>query len=183
MRIIAGELRGRRLKTPTNLPVRPTTDLARESLFNILRNKIDFEELNVLDLFAGTGSISFEFISRGAKQVTSVDQDQRCIDFIKKSAKELEVENLFALRSDAFIFLGRSQMSFDVVFADPPYDLKQFDIIPDLVLKSFVKPGGLFVLEHAKEHSFIENPLFIEQRNYGKVNFSFFKQKPEEADL
>ena len=97
MRIIAGELRGRRLKTPTNLPVRPTTDLARESLFNILRNKIDFEELNVLDLFAGTGSISFEFISRGAKQVTSVDQDQRCIDFIKKSAKELEVEDLFAL--------------------------------------------------------------------------------------
>ncbi|MFA7081616.1 MAG: 16S rRNA (guanine(966)-N(2))-methyltransferase RsmD [Bacteroidales bacterium] len=183
MRIIAGELRGRRLKTPTNLPVRPTTDLARESLFNILRNKIDFEELNVLDLFAGTGSISFEFVSRGAKQVTSVDQDQRCIDFIKKSSKELEVENLFALRSDAFIFLGRSQMSFDLVFADPPYDLKQFDIIPELVLKSFVKPGGLFVLEHAKEHSFIENPHFIEQRNYGKVNFSFFQQKPEEAEL
>lgn len=182
MRIIAGDLRGRRLKTPTNLPVRPTTDLARESLFNILRNKIDFEEIDVLDIFAGTGSISFEFISRGAKQVTSVDQDQRCIDFIKKTSKELDIDNLFALRNDAFIFLGRSQMSFDVVFADPPYDLKQFDIIPSLVMKSFVKSGGLFILEHAKEHSFKEHPLFLEQRNYGKVNFSFFQQISDKQD-
>ena len=179
MRIIAGELRGRRLHPPTNLPVRPTTDLARESLFNILRNKVDFEEISVLDLFTGTGSISFEFISRGVKQAMSVDADQRCIDFIKQAAKEFEIDNLFAMRSDAFIFLGRSQMSFDLVFADPPYDLRQFDIIPDLVLKSFVKPGGLFVLEHAKEHSFKEHPLFVEQRNYGKVNFTFFKQKEE----
>ncbi|MCK9163152.1 MAG: 16S rRNA (guanine(966)-N(2))-methyltransferase RsmD [Bacteroidales bacterium] len=183
MRIIAGDLRGRRLHPPTNLPVRPTTDLARESLFNILRNKIDFEEITVLDLFAGTGSISFEFISRGVKQVTSVDQDHKCIEFIKKSSIELDVDNLFALRSDAFVFLGRSQMSFDLVFADPPYDLKQFDIIPNLVLKSFVKPEGLFILEHAKEHSFKEHPLFVEQRNYGKVNFSFFQQKPEEGNL
>lgn len=177
MRIIAGELRGRRLHPPTNLPVRPTTDLARESLFNILRNKVDFEEISTLDLFTGTGSISFEFISRGVKQAMAVDADQRCIDFIKQAAKEFEIDNLFAMRSDAFIFLGRSQMSFDLVFADPPYDLKQFDIIPNLVLKSFVKPGGLFILEHAKEHSFKENPLFIEQRNYGKVNFTFFQQK------
>ncbi len=180
MRIIAGELRGRRLHPPTNLPVRPTTDLARESLFNILRNKVDFEEISTLDLFTGTGSISFEFISRGVKQAMAVDADHRCIDFIKQSAKEFEIDNLFAMRSDAFIFLGRSQMSFDLVFADPPYDLKQFDIIPDLVLKSFVKPGGLFILEHAKEHSFKEHPLFIEQRNYGKVNFTFFQQKEEE---
>lgn len=179
MRIIAGELRGRRLHPPTNLPVRPTTDLARESLFNILRNKVDFEEISTLDLFTGTGSISFEFISRGVKQAMAVDADQHCIDFIKQAAKEFEIDNLFAMRSDAFIFLGRSQMSFDLVFADPPYDLKQFDIIPNLVLKSFVKPGGLFILEHAKEHSFKEHPLFIEQRNYGKVNFTFFQQKEE----
>jgi len=179
MRIIAGELRGRRLHPPTNLPVRPTTDLARESLFNILRNKVDFEEISTLDLFTGTGSISFEFISRGVKQAMAVDADQRCVDFIKQTAKEFEIDNLFAMRSDAFIFLGRSQMSFDLVFADPPYDLKQFDIIPDLVLKSFVKPGGLFILEHAKEHSFKEHPLFVEQRNYGKVNFTFFQQKEE----
>lgn len=176
MRIIAGDLRGRRLHPPTNLPVRPTTDLARESLFNILRNKVDFEGISTLDLFAGTGSITFEFISRGVKQVMAVDQDQRCIDFIKKSAIEFNIDNLFAIRNDVFIFLGRSQMSFDVVFADPPYNLKQFDIIPNLVLKSFVKPSGLFILEHSKEHSFKEHPLFVEQRNYGKVNFSFFNQ-------
>lgn len=175
MRIIAGEYRGRRLNPPTNLPIRPTTDLARESLFNILRNKIDFDEISTLDLFAGTGSISFEFISRGVKQATAVDSDQRCIDFIKKSSNELEIDNLFALRSDAFIFLGRSQMNFDVVFADPPYDLKQINIIPDLVLKSFLKPNGLFILEHSKDFSFTNHKCFLEQRNYGKVNFTFFQ--------
>lgn len=182
MRIIGGDLKGRRLYTPTNLSVRPTTDLARESLFNILRNKVDFEEITVLDIFAGTGSISFEFISRGAKQVTAVDKDQRCIDFIKAASKEFDIDNLFALRNDAFVFLGRSQMSFDLVFADPPYDLKKFDIIPDLILKSFLNPNGLLVLEHAKEHSFKNHPLFLEQRNYGKVNFSFFQYKLEERD-
>ncbi len=175
MRIIAGEYRGRRLNPPTNLPVRPTTDLARESLFNILRNKIDFEEVTTLDLFAGTGSISFEFISRGVKQAMAVDQDQRCVDFIKKASTDLEINNLFALRSDVFIFLGRSQMRFDVVFADPPYDLKQLNLIPDLVLKSFVNPNGLFILEHPKEYSFKDHQYFLEQRNYGKVNFTFFQ--------
>ncbi len=175
MRIIAGELRGRRLTPPTNLPIRPTTDLARESLFNILRNKVDFEEISTLDLFAGTGSISFEFISRGVKQAIAVDADQRCIDFIKKSSADMKINNLLALRNDVFIFLGRSQMNFDVVFADPPYDLKQIKIIPDLVLKSFVKPNGLFIMEHPKDYSFKEHPYFLEQRHYGKVNFTFFK--------
>lgn len=175
MRIIAGDLRGRRLHAPSNLPVRPTTDLARESLFNILRNKVDFEEISTLDLFAGTGSISFEFLSRGVKEAMAVDQDQRCVDFIKKTAIEFGIDNLFAIRSDAFIFLGRSQMTFDVVFADPPYDLKKFEIIPELVLKSFVKPNGWFIIEHSKEISFKDKPFFVEQRNYGKVNFSFFQ--------
>ncbi len=174
MRIISGYLKGRRLNPPLNLPVRPTTDMAREGLFNILNNRIDFEETRVLDLFAGTGAISVEFISRGAKYVTSVDESLKCIDFIKKTCTTLEIENLFALRADVFNFLGRSQQSFDLVFADPPYDLKQFDLIPSLVLKSFVKPGGMFILEHSKEHNFSDNPYFTEQRNYGKVNFSFF---------
>lgn len=174
MRIISGYLKGRRLNPPLNLPVRPTTDMAREGLFNILNNRIDFEATRVLDLFAGTGSVSIEFISRGARHVTSVDESPKCIDFIKKTCTTLEIENLFALRADVFNFLGRSQQSFDLVFADPPYDLKQFDIIPSLVLKSFVKPGGLFILEHSKEHNFSDNPYFTEQRNYGKVNFSFF---------
>lgn len=177
MRIIAGQFRGRRINTPHNLPVRPTTDLAKESLFNILRNQIDFEQISVLDLFSGTGSISFEFISRGAQRVTSVDKDERCIEFIKKTQAELKINNLFALKQDVFVFLGRSQLSFDLVFADPPYDLKQFPIIPNLVLDNFVSTGGLFILEHPKEYSFKDNPMFLEQRNYGKVNFTFFEKK------
>jgi 16S rRNA (guanine(966)-N(2))-methyltransferase RsmD len=176
MRIIAGELRGRRLKPPTSLPIRPTTDLAKESLFNILRNKIEFEQSEVLDIFAGTGGISFEFISRGVKRVTAVDINPKCIEFIKDTCESLTIKNLFALRSDVFGFLGRSQQSFDVVFADPPYDLKQFELVPTLVLRSFVKEGGLFILEHSKESDFKSNPFFIEQRTYGKVNFSFFKR-------
>ncbi|MDR1006380.1 MAG: 16S rRNA (guanine(966)-N(2))-methyltransferase RsmD [Bacteroidales bacterium] len=174
MRIIAGTFRGRRLLPPQNLPVRPTTDLAKESLFNILRSRLDLENCDVLDLFAGTGSIGLEFISRGANRVVSVDSDVRCIGFIKKTTENLKITNLFALCSDVFRFLGSSKQQFDVVFADPPYDLKQFDIIPSLVLKSFVKQGGTFILEHSKEHSFTDNPYFTEQRNYGKVNFSFF---------
>src|SRR5574344_1713759 len=156
MRIISGSLRGRRLYPPVTLPVRPTTDMARESLFNILRNRVDFSQSMVLDLFAGTGAISFEFISHGAKQVVSVDQNSRCIDFIKKTAGEFKVSNLMTVRNDVFVFLGRSQMSFDVVFADPPYDLYQLELIPDLVLKSFLKEGGVFVLEHSRDHSFVQ---------------------------
>lgn len=174
MRIISGDLKGRRLHPPVNLEVRPTTDFARESLFNILRGRIDFEQVSVLDLFSGTGAISLEFISRGAKHVTSVDSNPRCIDFLKRTCLEFGVDNVFALRNDVFNFLGRSRQKFDVVFADPPYDLKQFDIIPDLVLERFVVDNGLFVLEHSKEHDFIQNPYFTEHRRYGKVNFSFF---------
>jgi 16S rRNA (guanine(966)-N(2))-methyltransferase RsmD len=177
MRIIAGTFRGRKLSPPQNLPVRPTTDLAKESLFNILRSRVDLEECDVLDLFCGTGSIGLEFASRGAKRILSVDSNARCIDFVKKTAEQLNISNLFALRNDAFFFLGSSQQSFDIVFADPPYDLKQFDIIPDLVLNSFVKQGGLFILEHSKEHNFQSHACFVEQRNYGKVNFSFFAYK------
>jgi 16S rRNA (guanine966-N2)-methyltransferase len=175
MRIVAGDLRGRRLKPPTNLPVRPTTDFAKESLFNILRNRIDFNECCGLDLFCGTGSISFEFISRGMKQMTAIDSNIRCIDFINKTKEEFKVENLFTLRSDVFVFLGRSKMQYDVIFADPPYDMNNFNLVPELVLKSFLKPDGLFVLEHSREHSYTDNPFFVEHRNYGKVNFTFFK--------
>lgn len=175
MRIVAGDLRGRRLNPPTNIEVRPTTDFAKESLFNILRNRIDFEECSALDLFCGTGGISFEFVSRGIKQITSIDINPKCIAFINKTKEQFGVDNPLAIRQDVFTYLGRSKMSFDVVFADPPYDMKNFDIVPDLVLKSFVKEGGIFILEHSKEHSYTENPYFVEQRHYGKVNFTFFK--------
>ncbi len=174
MRIIAGDLRGRRLNPPANLPVRPTTDMAREALFNILRNRVEFEYISVLDLFSGTGAVGFEFISRGVQQVTSVDQNPKCIEFQRQTAEKLGLNNFVPLRMDAFNFLSRSKQKFDLVFADPPYDLPQFDTIPALVLKSFLKPDGIFVLEHSKEHNFESNPLFVEQRHYGKVNFSFF---------
>ncbi|MBQ9313112.1 MAG: RsmD family RNA methyltransferase [Bacteroidales bacterium] len=181
MRIVAGELRGRRLNPPTNIQVRPTTDFAKESLFNILRNKIDFPMCSALDLFCGTGGISFEFVSRGIRQVTAVDINPKCIAFINKMKEQFKVDNLFTLRQDAFVYLGRSKMQFDVVFADPPYEMQNFDLVPELVLKSFVKPGGLFVLEHSKEHSYKDNPFFTEQRHYGKVNFSFFSVPLEQS--
>lgn len=179
MRIIAGDLRGRRLYPPTNLPVRPTTDMAREALFNILRNRVEFEKVDVLDLFSGTGAVSFEFISRGARQVTAIDQNPKCVDFQRQTAEKFGVNNLFPLRMDVFNFLGRSKQRFGVVFADPPYELKQFDLIPELVLPAFLKPGGLFILEHSAQHKFDTNPFFIEQRHYGKVNFSFFRTEEE----
>lgn len=182
MRIVAGELRGRRLNPPVNIEVRPTTDFAKESLFNILRNRIDFAHSVALDVFCGTGGISFEFVSRGIKQVTSVDINPKCISFINKTKEQFGVNNLFALRQDAFVYLKRSKMSFDVVFADPPYDMKDFDLVPDLVLPYFVKPGGWFVLEHSKRRSYTKNPYFVEQRHYGKVNFSFF-QMPQDDTL
>lgn len=179
MRIIAGIFRGRRLNPPGNLPVRPTTDMAREALFNILRNRVEFEQVDVLDLFSGTGAVSFEFLSRGVKQVTSIDQNPKCVDFQRQTAEKLEVNNIFPLRMDVFNFLGRSRQRFDLIFADPPYDLKQLELIPSLVLPKFLKAGGLFVLEHSAQHSFTNNPFFIEQRHYGKVNFSFFQTEEE----
>ncbi|MBQ2303782.1 MAG: 16S rRNA (guanine(966)-N(2))-methyltransferase RsmD [Bacteroidales bacterium] len=181
MRIISGEFKGRKLRPPVGLPVRPTTDMAREALFNILRNKIEFEQVSVLDLFSGTGAIGFEFISRGVQSVTSIEQNPKCIDFQKRTAEDLGIKNHFPLRMDVFNFLGRSKQKFDLVFADPPYDLKQFDMVPELVIKSFLKPEGIFVLEHSKEHNYESYDWFVEQRHYGKVNFSFF-QNPEEQE-
>lgn len=180
MRIVAGDLKGRRLMPPSNIEVRPTTDFAKESLFNILRNKIEFPECTALDLFCGTGGISFEFVSRGIRQITSIDINPKCIAFINKTKEQFKVDNLFALRQDAFVYLGRSKMQFDVVFADPPYDMQNFDLVPELVLQSFVKPGGLFILEHSREHSYEDNPYFSEHRNYGKVNFTFFTMPEQE---
>ncbi len=182
MRIIAGELRGRRLNPPANLPVRPTTDMAREALFNILRHRVEFEYASVLDLFSGTGAVSFEFISRGAQMVTSIDQNPKCVDFQRQTAEKFSVDNFVPLRMDVFNFLSRSKQKFDLVFADPPYDLPTFDTIPDLVLKSFLKPDGIFILEHSKEHNFSSNPHFVEQRHYGKVNFSFFSIQSQSAE-
>lgn len=181
MRIIAGSLRGRKINPPDNLPVRPTTDMARESLFNILNNYVDYDECSVMDLFAGTGAISLEFVSRGVKDVTSIDINAQCTDFIKKASAQMGVNNIHVVRADVFDLLKRANRKFDIVFADPPYALADLAKLPDLVFeKELLTEDGIFVLEHPREYSFEEHPHFWQHRNYGKVNFTFFAQKLDE---
>ncbi len=177
MRIIGGKNQRRQIIAPGKLPVRPTTDMAKEALFNILNNHFDFEEIEVLDLFAGTGNISYEFASRGAKNVISVDINSHCVQFIRQTAEKLDFNKLKAVRADVFHFLGICKLSFDIVFADPPYDLGRINEIPSRVFDaSILKSGGWLVVEHGEEVKFNEHPLFYESRRYGKVRFSFFKQ-------
>ncbi len=181
MRIIAGNLRGRRLNPPQNLPVRPTTDMSRESLFNILNNYVEFEECAVMDLFAGTGAVSMEFVSRGAREVTSVDINAQCTDFIKQCAQQFGVKNIHVVRADVFDLLKRANRQFDIVFADPPYAIEGLATLPDRVFDANVlTDDGIFVLEHPRDYSFEEHPHFWQHRNYGKVNFTFFANKLEE---
>ena len=181
MRIIAGTLRGRRLEPPQNLPVRPTTDMARESLFNILNNYVDYEDCSVMDLFAGTGAVSLEFISRGAREVTAIDINAQCTDFIKRSATQLNIRNIHVVRADVFDLLKRANRRFDIVFADPPYALEGLPTLPDLVFdRGVLSDDGIFILEHPREYSFEEHPHFWQHRAYGKVNFTFFANKLEE---
>lgn len=181
MRIIAGKLRGRRLNPPQNLPVRPTTDMARESLFNILNNYVDFEDCSVMDLFAGTGAVSFEFVSRGVREVTSIDSNAQCTDYIKAEAARMDVRNLHVVRADVFDLLKRANRKFDIVFADPPYAIEGLPVLPDLVFeRQVLTDDGIFILEHPREYSFEEHPHFWQHRNYGKVNFTFFANKLEE---
>ncbi len=181
MRIIAGTLRGRRLNPPQNLPVRPTTDMARESLFNILNNYVDYEECSVMDLFAGTGAVSMEFVSRGAREVTSIDINVQCTDFIKQSVAQFGVKNLHVVRADVFDLLKRANRKFDIVFADPPYALEGLPTLPDIVFdREVLTDDGIFILEHPGEFSFEEHPHFWQHRSYGKVNFTFFANKLDE---
>lgn len=181
MRIIAGNLRGRRLNPPANLPVRPTTDMARESLFNILNNYVDYEDCSVMDLFAGTGAVSLEFISRGVREVTSVDINVQCTDFIKQCAQQLGVRNLHVVRADVFDLLKRANRKFDIVFADPPYAIDGLATLPNMVFeKQILNNDGIFILEHPREYSFEEHPNFWQHRAYGKVNFTFFANKFDE---
>lgn len=183
MRIIAGSLKGRRLDPPNVLPVRPTTDMARESLFNILNNYVEYDECTVLDLFAGTGAVSFEFVSRGVQQVTSVDINNQCIDFIKASATRFGVNNVRTVRADVFDMLKRAYLQFDIVFADPPYASPDLAAIPDLVFEhNLLKDDGIFILEHPESYSFEDHPHFWQHRRYGRVNFTFFAQKLDDDD-
>lgn len=178
MRIVSGTLKGRRFNPPKNLDVRPTTDLAKESLFNILLGYIDFEEASVIDLFAGTGNISFEFISRGAPEVLSVDKNGKCIRYIKETTELLGLKGLKAIRDDVFRFIKFHKKSYDLVFADPPYNLQGLDTLPQLVFNSYLMhKETLFILEHPDDYSFKQVPGFIETRKYSRVNFSFFRKQ------
>ena len=176
MRIISGKYGRRRFDVPSNITARPTTDMARENLFNVLGNIIDFEGKTVLDLFAGTGAMSFEFLSRGCAQVTAVEKARVQADFIRRVQQQLGDENLTLVRGDVFKFVASCRQSFDVIFADPPYDLPRFGEVPQLVLDSpLVHEGTLFIMEHPREHDFSALPHFSQQRVYGKVNFSLFE--------
>ncbi|HEY0055968.1 MAG TPA: RsmD family RNA methyltransferase [Pedobacter sp.] len=181
MRIIGGKLKGLRFFPPSNLPVRPTTDMAKEALFNILNNVIDFDGLKVLDLFSGTGNISMEFASRGAIEVISVDNDIGCITYLKELAKQHRTDNITTFKADVFKFLKEEPESFDLIFADPPYDMPQIPQIAEHVfVKKLLKPDGLLIIEHPSTKKLDNHPNFVEQRKYGYSSFSFFNPKTQE---
>jgi 16S rRNA (guanine(966)-N(2))-methyltransferase RsmD len=176
LRIISGKYRGRRINPPAGFSARPTTDFARESLFNILANRIDFESVEVLDLFSGTGSIGFEFASRGAQNVHLIEKDFRSISFIKKTRAEMGIENMKPVHVDVKAYLRACKFKYDIVFADPPYDLAWLMDIPDLVMGAdILKKDGFFILEHPSRADFAGHRFFYEHRSYGSVNFSFFR--------
>lgn len=176
MRIIGGKYKGRRISPPSGFKARPTTDFAREGLFNILNNRVDFEEIIILDLFSGTGSISYEFASRGTREVHLVERDVKHIAGIRRIIKDMGFTSIKPIHIDVKAFLKACKMKYDVVFADPPYDLEWLKDIPDLVTGSGVlKDDGFFILEHPRNMSFSDHKHFFEHRSYGGVNFSFFR--------
>lgn len=180
MRVISGIYKRRRFDIPRTFKARPTTDFAKENLFNVLSNNyFDFEDgVTALDLFAGTGSISIELVSRGCDRVISVEKDPQHLAFISQVMREVKTDKCFPIRADVLKFLERCNEQFDFIFADPPYALKELDSIPTRVFeRGLLKEDGLFVLEHGKDHSFEAHSCFIEHRSYGSVNFSFFKAK------
>jgi len=179
MRIIGGELGGRKINPPSKmLFTRPTTDIAKEGLFNVLQNNLDFSELKTLDLFGGTGSISFELASRGSQNLTVVEKDRKMFDFIQDTSKELKLVNFKVIRMDVFKFIEQSQEKFDFVFAGPPYALRNIDDLPRLIFqKQLLQAGGWFVLEHTPRNEYKEFAFYKTQRNYGTTVFSIFIEK------
>jgi 16S rRNA (guanine(966)-N(2))-methyltransferase RsmD len=182
MRIVSGTHKSRRITPPNGLPVRPTTDLAKESLFNILNNRIGFEEISVLDLFAGTGNISFEFASRGANEITAVELNPKCVAFIQKSAEAMGFKMISVIRTSVFTLLPVLKRQFDLIFADPPFESEDIDKLPDIIFShKLLAPDGWLVIEHPRNVKFQLHPNFTEQRQYGKVNFSFFRNAEDQS--
>jgi 16S rRNA (guanine966-N2)-methyltransferase len=179
MRIISGKLGGRRINPPAKMPyTRPTTDIAKEGLFNILQNSLEFDELKSLDLFGGTGNISYELASRGVKDLTVVEKDTIMHAFIRKTADELGLSNLKTVKMDVFRFIDQCKEQFDLVFAGPPYALQNIDDLPKLLFeKKMLRPGGLFILEHTPRNDYKNFPYYKTERNYGTTIFSIFKNE------
>lgn len=175
MRIIGGKLKGKVILPPAGYKARPTTDFAKEGLFNILDNEYEFQDLKVLDLFGGTGSIAFEFASRGASRVYSIEMARENASFIKTEAARLGLSNVTMVRDNVFDFLPICREKFDIIFADPPYALDGLESLPDLIFSfDLLHPECYFILEHGDEHSFTGHPHFVKERHYGRVHFSFF---------
>jgi len=175
MRIIGGRLRGRTIRPPQGYKARPTTDFAREGLFNVLDNVYEFADLQVLDLFGGTGAIAFEFASRGAARVYSVEMARENATFIKTEARRLGLDNVTMVRDNVFDFLDVCREKFDIIFADPPYALEGLDTLPDRIFaRDLLHPECYFILEHPGAYSFRDHPRFVKEKSYGKVHFSFF---------
>lgn len=176
MRIVGGLYKGRKIAVSRSFESRPTTDFAREALFNILSNHFDFEQSAALDLFSGTGSISLELASRGCGEIDLVDINGKSVNFINKIATELSIQGIHTIRMDVFKFIQICKKQYDIIFADPPYNLEKLKELPDQVFfHNLLKPGGWFILEHGKSDSFSKNPHFFDERHYGGVNFSFFR--------
>ncbi|WP_353482678.1 RsmD family RNA methyltransferase [Haliscomenobacter sp.] len=185
MRIIGGKFKGRRFDPPADKwPTRPTMDFAKEGLFNILNNNLDFEATKMLDLFGGTGSHCYEFVSRGCTDVTYVDKFPAAIQFVKKTAEILKItDQVRIIRADVFKFMEGSGEDYDYIFADPPYDLATMDQIPDWIFKyKLLRAEGWFVMEHDPRHSYKHHPNYFQERNYGKTIFSFFQHQDDAKD-
>lgn len=185
MRIISGKFRGKKIVAPKKLPVRPTTDMAKEALFNILNNYYYFDSVAVLDLFAGTGNISLEFASRGAKNVTSVDIDSGCTNFIDKMVRDMSLEEVNVVKEDVFKHINKTSAKYDIVFADPPYDFtqEQFESIPRIIFeREMLNEGGMLVVEHFSKMDLSHLNNFSFARKYGSSVFSFFEMEAEEEE-
>lgn len=177
MRIIGGDLKGRRFSPPSNIPARPTTDFAKEALFNILNNRIYFDEVSFLDLFSGTGSIGFEFFSRGCRDITSVDLSPISINFNQETSLAIGMQPYHKLiRADVLSFIKNHSASYDVIFAGPPYALAEIDEIPNMIFENnLLAPNGIFIMETSPKHNFENNFNLVDVRNYGQTHFWFFK--------
>ncbi len=182
MRIISGKLKGRRLRAPKNLPVRPTTDMAKEALFNIINNLYYFDSITVMDLFSGTGNISYEFASRGTQNIFAIDANYNCIKYISNTAKELNLE-INTFKSDVYKFIDKTSTQADIIFADPPYDFeveKFLEIVDTVFTKNLLKEEGLLIIEHSKQTDLSTHEKHSYDKRYGGNVFSFFENSSEE---